>query len=349
MFGLLLFACNSSSKETGQLEPSSESIVEWKTALEGDERGAYLSAWGVTSNDLWIVGGQFDAGIVLRGDIEDPTSWTTTPLPQGTPLLNWVHGTSSDNIWVGGLFGTLLRWNGSDWENHTIMTESDQGAVPIDEAFWGVHTLSETEAIAVGGESRWGGEKAIIYHWDGTTWTSIPLPDELSELTNLFKVHHDGSKYWLVGASGAALYGDSAQWTPIPTGIATDLITVTHPQEASESLIVGGRGTGVMFKGNGGSTPNLSSVSELIAGINGVFGLGSSGENNDALIVGERGYGAFIDTETGELTELTAITLSILHASYGFKTEDSEHYVAVGGNLFTADEYFKGTVLTLSR
>ena len=43
MFGLFLFACNPSSKETGQLEPSSEPssepIVEWKTALEGDERG----------------------------------------------------------------------------------------------------------------------------------------------------------------------------------------------------------------------------------------------------------------------------------------------------------------------
>ena len=348
MLSLLFIACTSDTKETGS-EPASEPTLEWEIAIEGDERGAYLSAWGSSAEDLWIVGGQFDAGLVLRGNAQDPSTWSSVELPEGTPLLNWVHGTSSNNVWMGGLSGTLLRWNGSELEDHTITISGEEGEQPINEAFWGVHAISETEAIAVGGESRWGGEQAVIYHWDGVLWSPLSLPEELNELTNLFKVHHDGSKYWLVGAAGAAIYGDATGWTPIPTGFATDLITVTHPQGASESLIVGGRGTGVMFKGNGGASPNLNQVSELIAGINGVFGLGSDSEDSDALIVGERGYGAFINPETAELTELPAVTLSILHAAYGFKTDNSEVYVAAGGNLFTADEYFKGTVLLLNR
>ena len=74
-----------------------------------------MSIWEAGEYDIWVVGGQADKGLVLRCQTEECTreDWLDVPVPEGTPLLNWVHGIDSNNVWVGGLSGTLLFWNGS--------------------------------------------------------------------------------------------------------------------------------------------------------------------------------------------------------------------------------------------
>lgn len=309
---------DSSTIPDSSIQDTAEELS-WSVGIENASEGAFLSAWGIDSSDIWVVGGQAEAGIVLRGSQD---TWTPHPLPENTPLLNWIHGTSDSDIWTGGLNGTLLHWNGTEWTDYRL---------DIEEAFWGIYANSSNDIVAVGGESRWGGSQGRIYHFDGTTWTESSVPEEVASVSNLFKVTHDGSQYWIVGVGGVVLQGDGTNFSAVPTGIATDLITVDH--KANRTQIVGGRGTGVVIDIEAGG---LGAPTQAIAGLNGVSIL----DAERSFVVGERGYGAFY--ESGTFLELTSITLDVLHAA--FVSNDDTIY-AVGGNLFTSDPTFHGTIL----
>ena len=76
--------------------------VEFEVLVDNAPEGGLWSAWGPAPDDVWVVGGQADAGVVLRGD---ENGFTALDVPGETPLLNWVHGTSASDVWVGGLSG----------------------------------------------------------------------------------------------------------------------------------------------------------------------------------------------------------------------------------------------------
>ena len=71
-------------------------------------------------------------------------------MPDETPLLNGFME-SQVNIWVGGLYGTLLHWNGSEWSDHS----QDVQTVEI--------FVRDEEVVAVGGESKWGGTQGFVW------------------------------------------------------------------------------------------------------------------------------------------------------------------------------------------
>ena len=289
--------------------------MKWQAILENDDRGALMSIWEGEPNDIWIVGGQWNKGFVLRGDGEN---FEDVSLPEGVPLLNWVHGINSSDVWVGGLFGAIYHYDGNEWTDYSLSRE---------EAIWGIHALSSDSVMFVGGLSRWGGEKAFMVHYKDQNFEDLPLDAPLENLSNLFKVSHDGADFWSVGAQGALLKNTEA----IPTGISTDLITITQSQQGLH--VVGGRGTGIHFSIRDGL---LGEVQQIPAGLNGVSSFGDS-----TLMVGERGYA--ILQEAGESLELEAQTLDVLHAAL---IDSQDRYFAVGGNLFTAEDSFHGVLLS---
>ena len=186
-----LLACSGKASDSGSAADTSGAdgsdgadgtdAPTWEVLIEDDPRGAWLSAWGTAADDVWVVGGQPEQGAALHGSFDDLQE---VALPEGTPLLNWVHGTGPDDVWVAGVAGTLLHWDGAAWTDHGI---------EVEEAIWGVYAVSPTEVYAVGGESGFGGEDAVALSWGGDGWTRLALPAEASGLSNLFKVHHDGS------------------------------------------------------------------------------------------------------------------------------------------------------------
>jgi hypothetical protein len=248
-------------------------------------------------------------------------------LPSDTPLLNWADGTST-NMWVGGLSGTILHWDGSVWSDHSL---------GIEEAIWGLAVVDDT-VVVVGGSSRWGGDAAILFTYENDLWTSVDLPMELSGIDNLFKVAYDGSQYWMVGTSGALIYGSLDNLQPIPTGITQDLITVIATE--SNAQIVGGRGTGIYTKGVNGT---LEEPTQIIAGINGI----TANSDDLSLLVGELGYGTFLNSDSETWVEIPAATTHILHAAAVHEMDGKQYWYAVGGNLATADSTFDGSILTM--
>ena len=121
----LIFACTSSSEDTSFTDPSKDvvedELLDWHISVENDERGAFLSAWSPKEDEIWVVGGLPSTGVVLKGNKD--IGWTEVALPENTPLLNWIHGTSETDIWVGGLYGSILHWNGSEWFDHSQEVE----------------------------------------------------------------------------------------------------------------------------------------------------------------------------------------------------------------------------------
>jgi len=295
--------------------------ITWEAAVEGDTRGAYLMAWGA-DGEVWVVGGQPDAGVVLRGTASDLQE---VELPPGTPLLNWVHGTSSTDVWVGGLSGTILHWDGTDWTDRSL---------EIDEAIWGVHAVSETEVWAVGGTSAWGGEVAQIHRLDGGTWTALELPEVLEDPGNLFKAFHDGSTLWSCGLGGVVVRSTDGQTLQaVPTNYASDIVTV-HGLPGQDPIFVGGRGTGAVLEVD---DDKVAVSAPAPSGLSGVHVLDAT----TAVVVGERGFAGVFDPTADQLVEAPVPTDDVLH---GVFVDESGAIWAAGGNLYTAGDAFQGSV-----
>jgi hypothetical protein len=307
--------------ETGA--PSGEGLS-FEAALENDDRGAFLSVWRAPGGPLWVVGGQPDRGVVLQaaGSADD---FVELALPDGVPLLNWVHGSSPDDVWVGGLSGTLLHWDGGAWSDHSLGRE---------EAVWGIAVKSPTEAWAVGGESAWGGELGFAARWDGASWTEAALPVELQGATNLFKACYQGDVLWVVGVNGVAMREAGSGLEAVATGIQADLVTVHAAGPEGPLVVVGGRGTGVVLEGEGSG---LSAGTQAISGLAGVSVLA----DGRAVVVGEMGFTAVYDTVDNSLLETLPVTRDVLH---GVWSAPGEPIVAVGGDLYSAEGTFHGSI-----
>lgn len=320
-----LLACSGSATDSGPVGPADGTDgtddAPWSILIDEDARGAWLSAWGTGTDDVWVVGGQPTQGAVLRGPIDD---LQPLAVPEGTPLLNWVHGTGPDDVWVAGIAGTLLRWDGAAWTDHSIEME---------EALWGVYAVSDSEVYAVGGQSGFGGADAVALAWADGGWTRLALPEEVAGLSNLFKVHHDGTHLWMVGFQGVALRLEEGALVAVPTGTTADLVTANA--DGGPMLIVGGRGTGVVVEADG---TTLTATTQAQAGLNGVQVYPSG----VAVVAGEAGYTARYDPATDTLTADLPVTRAVLHATWGVP---GERMLAVGGNLFTAEDTFVGTIL----
>lgn len=311
---LLLGAC-----PDGEEDP----LIEWQAATSEDPRGAFLMAWGPSADDVWVVGGQPEAGLVLRGT---PDNLQEVPLPDGTPLLNWVHGLDANDVWVAGINGTLLHWNGSQWNDASIEVEG---------AFWGIHAKSSSEVYAVGGASAWGGEDAMAYRRMGGEWQAMDLPTELEGLGNLYKAHHDGTTLWFCGFAGAvARSGDGQTLEAVPTGTTMDIVTV-HGRPGEDPIFVGGRGTGGVFEldGNG-----LTKTASAPGGLSGVH-LMADGR---AIVAGEGGYAGIYNTADDSLTDVRVPSDDVLHGAF----EAGGTIWVVGGNLYTAGDAYAGSIWT---
>lgn len=298
----------------------------WETvALEADARGMLMSMWGAPGDDAWLVGGTLTGtGIALR--VTPDGVVREQPLPEATPMLTWVHGRAADDLWLAGLYGTLLHWDGTEW---TRVGE------PVDEAYWGVHAGPDGTVVAVGGPFRGVGAASRLVRGTREGIADVPLPDEVVAVfdadptgaRSLFKVHHDGARFAVVGASGAALTlgatGDAA-WAP--SGSDLDLVTVHG--EPDDVIAVGGRLTGGLFERDG---DGWALSVETPAGASGVHRLGP----DRAVVVGEGGFAGVWHRDDATFVEADPRTTDLLHAVW--VDPDDGTVWGVGGNWTAAD------------
>ena len=114
------------------------------------------------------------------------TGWRIVPSPNrarsGDNTLMQVSAGPATSAWAVGYDGQLgsfrtlaERWNGAKW----ALARSPNPS-PLDNVLYGVATLSRTSAWAVGYDlanvSPTAYHRALIEHWNGSTWQVVPTP-----------------------------------------------------------------------------------------------------------------------------------------------------------------------------
>jgi hypothetical protein len=184
------------------------------------------------------------AGAVLAaGPVGAVATFTVVPSPSPNPIsnaLSAVFGRTATDAWAVGTqaeidngtvdsdadVGLALHWNGTTWTNTPTPVVRF-----LNQALNGVTAVSANDAWAVGGIAGAQSQRPkfpLALHWDGTSWTSVPIPTgpnpggtgrgSLSGVVAL-----SSTNVWAVGRSPGLTaiieHWDGTAWTlaPVPT------------------------------------------------------------------------------------------------------------------------------------
>lgn len=283
----------------------------WKEAFDTGEAGSMSGVWGTGPDDVFAVGGG-EQGTVVHYDGQ---AWSKMDLP-AVPLLVWVHGTGPDDVFAVGVGGGAVRYDGSAWTRLDTGTTTD---------LWGVFAVAPNDVWVVGGDVDEG--EPLILHYDGTTFTPVPVPAAENPLSAsaLFKVWGISDKLFAVGQRGLILEHQGGQWVNVPAGAEAneDFVSLWGTSE-DHIVAVGGRANARVATYDGQSWDTIAPFG--LGGINGVF----MSEPAEALVVGVFGLAGIYDVASGEIVEEDPGTFFDLHAVWG---DGAGRHYAVGGNF----------------
>jgi len=221
----------------------------WRST--GFEPGVFSThMWGSGPKDVYAVGAE---GWLARFD---GTAWTT--FEDVTPAhLLFVDGTSSSDVWAGGL-QALLHFDGKRW------TAVDGPGTYV---VMGIRALAKDDVWVVGAIK--GAD--FLGHYDGRTWSYAPFPDRSPRYVLDGRAPCD---VWLLRGN-EVLHYDGKQWSPA-TG---NLVAPGREPETLFSPAVGEAwvvtSTGELFKtkgvGGGGTCAPSAQRKPVIAGTTGTM------------------------------------------------------------------------------
>ncbi len=200
-------------------------------------------------------------------ELEDLTVVYNAPTGEALNSLDFV---SSDNIWAVGDSGTIINYNGNDWDSISssvgdnlqgidVVSGSDIWAVGssgkilhYNGSSWSEHTdtgnenwttvsFSSTTSGFAGGSSN-----NNMAEYDGSTWTEFsgPVSEDINEIFML----SDGTG-WAVGDSGKILYYDGSSWSEDSDQGWQDILGI-YMVSASEGWAVGESGQYWYYNGS---------------------------------------------------------------------------------------------------
>ncbi|MQY05368.1 WD40/YVTN/BNR-like repeat-containing protein [Actinomadura macrotermitis] len=118
-------------------------------------KGKLLAVAGTGPDDVWAVGADDRAGLILH---RDGRSWRRVPHPATRFPLTGVAAVSPGEAWAVGR-DRVLRWNGRKWS---------RVKAPV--------TGANTVAAAGPGEVWVAGGNGELARFDGRRWTAVPSP-----------------------------------------------------------------------------------------------------------------------------------------------------------------------------
>jgi len=245
-----------------------------------------IGVWGNSATDVYAVGGDTrdgKGGLVLH---YDGTEWARIAMPTGTATLWWVFGFEGGPVFMSGVGGTIVRYEGG---TATRMTTPGTGTV------WGVWGASPSDLWAVGGID--GTHGAFVWHFDGSSWSDQPLPAGLADTHALFKVWgRSATDFVVVGSGGVALHHEASGFVQDESGAGGTLLTVHGNGE--RYVAVGGLVSGIVLEKDAAGWHDVTPTDA--AQMNGVCltrdGGFAAGFNGRML---ERVGGAWQELETG--------------------------------------------------
>ncbi|MCS6914238.1 MAG: hypothetical protein RMK29_08495 [Myxococcales bacterium] len=243
--------------------------------------------------EVWAVGAPtgFATGVLFR---RERSRWQEHPVAELEALHvpTAMHGSSAEDVWVVGHYGTILRWHRGQEQVHgarstTLVIRSLWGSGPQDVWAVGEHEglpdlrgallrydgsgWHEAGAgrplvpLAVHGTAAddvWVvGRGGAVQHFDGTTWR----PQDVSRLTraDLQGAWCGGGQVWIVGNQGTVLRREAGAFVRIETDPRYDLSSVwgTTAGGGPPQVWIGGSdslGHGLLLRAEGDALRRVS-------------------------------------------------------------------------------------------
>jgi hypothetical protein len=179
-----------------------------------------------------------------------------------------VWGTAPDNVYIGGAFAQILRWDGNEIRlEHQLFNTNVW--------FKGIWGASADDVYAVGGDI-FSHEGAIV-HYDGGSWeTVVERP-----LYGFRSISGSSPRdVFVVGALGTILHYDGVSWHEMTSPTEVEL-TGVYAASPRNVFAVGGYGTIIHYDGKTWRLMQSPTTSDLTAvwGVSGgiVYAVGSEG------------------------------------------------------------------------
>lgn len=184
---------------------------------------------GTSSTDIWTVG-HYEAApgsnkpmnLILHWN---GTGWQAFPSTNLSTVWNdlWdVEAISPTDAWAVGQYDNLtrpqlLRWNGTAWSQQTLPNPT------LNAYLFSLDAISPNDVWAVGGKTGSPFSNYAV-HYNGSSWTEIPVPNPGAGRNNLNSVHGIAANdVWAVGSWGVAvgdyhyvaLHWNGSSWTNV--------------------------------------------------------------------------------------------------------------------------------------
>lgn len=194
--------------------------------------GLMYSVSASSARDVWAVGrDQRGRTMILHSGGKIWRRQAIAAADQIVPLVS-VSAVSARLAWAAGL-GVILRWNGVSWQRARL-PEVGRRAF-----FDHVVAVSAADAWAAGSYDVRGDPptRAVLLHWDGTSWRQAPIPGRIGDLSVLGA--SSAGNAWAMGENGplgpwVALHWDGSRWrrAPAPQAVSGFAAAVVSERNA---------------------------------------------------------------------------------------------------------------------
>jgi photosystem II stability/assembly factor-like uncharacterized protein len=167
----------------------------------------------ISADDAWAVGmgNDPDHGYQYHGVIAHfvDNEWITVTLPTTSTMVVDVSMLSPTSGWAVGTKGTILEWQGAEWQITTSPTVEGLSAIEM---------LDASNCWIVGGNGT-------ILHWDGSTWSTFSSPTTAGLTDVKFTSLTNG---WAVGVGGTILRWDGISWTQVDSPSTQTILAIAY-------------------------------------------------------------------------------------------------------------------------
>ncbi|HZB28857.1 MAG TPA: hypothetical protein VE465_01700 [Streptosporangiaceae bacterium] len=203
----------------GAARPAAAECECWRYVRTGDT-GADTTLGDVAAPGptvAWATGSRGNRPMVMTWT---GTRWRETAVgfPTGT-LIEGIAATSPRDAWVVGYNdGTpeIARWTGRRWAHVPMPTTGPTFPRAVD-------ARTSADVWIVGSRDGFAGTQAGIWHWDGRSWTAVPLDDDVGMNSEFVAVSAYGARdAWAVGTGGTTpprqllFHWNGKDWTAAP-------------------------------------------------------------------------------------------------------------------------------------
>ncbi len=200
----------------------------WEPVGSGSLNAEELSAVSARASDDVFVGGSIDDAQAVFAHF-DGSSWTDLPTPAGVSGLDQLEAVGASETWATAPHGDnelIYRWDGTSWSEVALPSFPDQDLIFI--ADIEARTATDVWVTGTYHDSVAQANRPIAIRWDGSVWTDLVPPTDLSivaELTVVGASDAYAESSELVGGEPvtAIQHWNGSSWSPMTLPLTGDV------------------------------------------------------------------------------------------------------------------------------